>query len=112
VAACFGDVTSLEVLEGLGVKRARELVVAVNDPDAAARAVRAARGLAPELRIIVRAIYVDDIERLLIAGASEVVAAEAEAAVEISARILKGRGTDPALLEEQACRIRARRKDD
>ena len=111
VPAYFGDITSLEVLEGLGVKRARELVVAVNDPDAAARAVRAARRIAPELNIIVRALYVIDIERLLQAGASDVVAAEAEAAAEISARILKGRGTDPALLEGQLCRIRARRTD-
>jgi len=111
VPAYFGDITSLEVLEGLGVEHAGELVVAVNDPDAAARAVRAARGLAPGLRIIVRAMYVDDISRLLLAGADEVVAAEAEAAAEISARILRNRGADPALLDQQLCRIRARRSD-
>ena len=41
--AYFGDVTSPEVLEHLGVADASELIVAINDPDATVRAVRAAR---------------------------------------------------------------------
>jgi len=78
--ACFGDVTSAEVLEHLGVADAAELVIAINDPDATARTVGAARIAAPDLRITVRTAYDADVERLKEAGATQVVAAEAAAA--------------------------------
>jgi len=78
--ACFGDVTSAEVLEHLGVADASELVIAINDPDATARAVGAARVAAPDLRITVRTAYDVDAQRLEDAGATQVVAAEAAAA--------------------------------
>ncbi len=79
INACFGDVASPRVLEQLGVARARLLVVTVNDPDAATRAVVAARRLAPGLRIVGRTTYMIDVARLRAHGADEVVAAEAEA---------------------------------
>ncbi len=86
--ACFGDVTSAEVLECLGTAEARELVVAINDADATARVTRAARRAAPDLLITVRTAYEADVERLLAAGATHVVAAEAAAADAISERVL------------------------
>jgi CPA2 family monovalent cation:H+ antiporter-2 len=109
VTAYFGDVTSPEVLEYLGIERARELVVAVNDPDAALRAVRLARGLSRDLRILVRTAYLEDATRLLKAGASDVVAADVESTVEIVHRILSGHGADAATVEDQLARIRSRR---
>ena len=45
VRAFFGDVTSPEVLEQLGITNARELAVTINDPDAARRSVSLARSL-------------------------------------------------------------------
>ena len=81
--ACFGDVTSAEVLEHLGVADASELVIAINDPDATARTVGAARTAAPDLRITVRTAYDVDVQRLEDAGATHVVAAEAAAAATI-----------------------------
>ena len=78
--ACFGDVTSAEVFECLAAAEARELVIAINDPDATARATRAARRAAPDLRITVRTTYDADVQRLRDAGATHVVAAEAAAA--------------------------------
>jgi len=78
--ACFGDVTSAEVLQHLGTADAREFVIAINDPDATARATRAARRAAPDLRITVRTTYDADVKRLEEAGATHVVAAEAAAA--------------------------------
>jgi len=111
VAAYFGDVTSPEVLEHLGIERAREFVVAVNDPDAALRAVRLARGLSRDLRILVRTAYLADATRLLDAGASDVVTADVESTVEIVHLILKGHGADPAIMEDQLARIRLRRAE-
>ena len=93
--ACFGDVTSAEVLEHLGTAEARELVIAINDPDATARATRAARLAAPNLRITVRTAYDDDVERLQKAGATHVVSAEAAAADAIIAKVFGSRDDNP-----------------
>jgi CPA2 family monovalent cation:H+ antiporter-2 len=107
VPAFFGDVTSREVLTHLGIERATELVVTVNDPDAARRAVVLARRLSPEIRIIARASYLEDKPRLLEAGADEVVAAEVEAAVEISYLILKRHNAEPGTLNSVLHYIRS-----
>jgi CPA2 family monovalent cation:H+ antiporter-2 len=107
VRAFFGDVTSPEVLDHLAVHRARELVLTVNDPDAARRAVSLTRSVAPGLRIIARAAYLEDRQALIEAGAAEVVVAEVEAAVEISYLVLKGHGADARTLEHRLREIRS-----
>ena len=107
VSAFFGDVTSPEVLDHLGIGRARELVMTVNDPDAARRAVLLARSLSPKARIIARAAYLEDKPRLLEAGADEVVAAEVEAAVEIAYLVLKGHDADASTLNRLLGYIRS-----
>lgn len=96
VNALFGDVTNQHVLEKLGVERAAELVLLVNDSGAAEQAARAARKLAPPLHIVVRTHYMLDLELLMKAGADDVVPSEREAAVEITAQVLKRHkiGTD------------------
>jgi CPA2 family monovalent cation:H+ antiporter-2 len=109
VRAYFGDVTSAEVLEHVGIEHARELVLAVNDPDAAQRAVRLARHLSNDIRIVARTAYLVDAPRLLDAGANEVVTSELEAAVEIVHGILSGHGVDPETVETHLARMRARR---
>ena len=107
VRAFFGDVTSREVLDHVGIDRARELVVTVNDPDAARRAVVLARSLSPKIRIIARAAYLEDKPGLLEAGADEVVAAEVEAAVEVTYLILKNHDADAGALNNQLRYIRS-----
>lgn len=87
--AFFGDVTSAEVLEYLGATEASELVIAINDPDATIRATKAARIVAPDLRITVRTAFDADVNRLEKAGASHVVAAEAAAADAMIERVLR-----------------------
>jgi len=89
VDAFFGDVTNQHVLNRLGVERAAELVLLVNDVGAAEQATRAARKLAPRLRIVVRTHYLLDLEVLKKAGANDIVPAEREAAVEITTRVLR-----------------------
>ncbi|MCZ6825479.1 MAG: NAD-binding protein [Gemmatimonadetes bacterium] len=108
VTACFGDVTSDEVLEYLGIDRAKELVVAVNDPDAALRAVRRARQLSSSVRIVARGTYVEDAVVLRRAGAADVVIAEVESAGAMADRILEGHGADAATVERQQAHMRAR----
>ena len=97
--AYFGDVTSEEVLAHLSLKKARRLVVAINDTEASVRAIRAARHLAPGVPILARSTFASDSERLLAAGADQVVAAEEAAAHELESRVLagcaSGNGADP-----------------
>ena len=93
--ACFGDVTSAEVLEHLGAANARELVIAINDPDATARATAAARLVAPDLRITVRTAFDVDVRRLEQAGATQVVTAEAAAADAIVGYVLSRTESKP-----------------
>ena len=89
--ACFGDVTSPEVLDHLRVAEASELVISINDTEATARATRAARLAAPSLRITVRAAYEADVERLEKAGANRVFAAEVAVATVIADQVLEDR---------------------
>lgn len=86
--AFFGDITSQNVLELLGAEKARQFVIAINDPNATIRAIAAARALSHDLNILVRTSYVQDKDALLAAGADEVVPAEQEAAVELTRRVL------------------------
>lgn len=76
----LADVTHPEVLEEVGIQGARLLVIAINDPQAAERAIRTARCLREDLPIIVRAPYAQDETALRAAGSTEVVSAETEAA--------------------------------
>jgi CPA2 family monovalent cation:H+ antiporter-2 len=110
--AYFGDVTSPEVLEALGAKHARELVVAINDVGATERAIRAARAFAPTLAIVARAQYASDIERLIAAGATEVVTAELEASAEVTQRVLQRCGVSSSAVAPQVDRIRSHLDDE
>ena len=111
VPAYFGDVTSSEVLEHLGAPRAKELVIAINDPSATERAIRAARKCAPDLYIMARTNYAADIELLLKAGANEVISAELEVSAEITARVLGRHEVVKRVVETELSRIRERRED-
>ncbi|MCY4486876.1 MAG: cation:proton antiporter [Deltaproteobacteria bacterium] len=85
----FGDATRPAVLSGMGVERARVLVVAISDPVATSRIVAHARRLHPNLYIIVRTRYVVEIPHLTRLGANEVIPEEFETSVEIFARVLQ-----------------------
>lgn len=110
--AFFGDVTSYEVLVQLGAMRAKELILVINDPSAAERAVRIARSLSPDLYVIVRTNYLLDIEPLLAAGANEVIASERESAVEVASRILNRHQIDSEQISRQCTFIRSRTEDE
>jgi CPA2 family monovalent cation:H+ antiporter-2 len=85
----FGDGTYGEVLERVGIERARVLVFAIAAVEEERRGVSVARRLNPQLRIIVRTRYVREIAGLQAAGADEVVPEEFETSVEIFARVLR-----------------------
>jgi monovalent cation:H+ antiporter-2, CPA2 family len=85
----FGDGTRPEILQQVGIEKARVLVVAISDPAATARLVSQARRLRADLYVIVRTRYVAEIERLYRLGANQVIPEEFETSVEIFARVLQ-----------------------
>ncbi|MEM7355901.1 MAG: cation:proton antiporter [Acidobacteriota bacterium] len=84
----YGDATRRELLEHVGIERASVVVLAINDPAAARRAVHLARQLNPKIEIIARTRLVKEIEELQALGADQVVAEEFETAIEIFTRVL------------------------
>jgi CPA2 family monovalent cation:H+ antiporter-2 len=91
----FGDVTSPDILAHVRVGAARHVAILLSDPGATLRAVRAARRLAPRATIVARARYVADVPTLLKAGATEAVAQEFEASLEVIKRVMQAAGAAP-----------------
>ena len=85
----YGDVTSGDILHGLGIERARALVLAINDPAALARAISTARQGNPELYILARTRYVAELEHLCTLGADEVIPDEFEASLQLGANLMR-----------------------
>jgi CPA2 family monovalent cation:H+ antiporter-2 len=86
--AFYGDATRDEILRGLGIERARLLVVAISDPAATRRMVKVARSINPRVHIIARTRYVIEIPELERLGANDVIPEEFETSIEIFSRVL------------------------
>ena len=109
--AFFGDITNQEVLESLGLHHARDFVIVINDSEAVDRAVRAARAVAPGVNIIARTNYFHSYDRLMAAGANDVIPAEREAAAAVTARVLARHGASQAGILDCCAEIRSRSHD-
>ncbi len=104
-----GDASRLAILEHAAVRRAKLLVVAVNDSSATLRIVQQAHLANPTLQIIVRTRFIRDVEVLHEMGADVVVPEELETSVRIFAQVL---GAYMIPREEIEDKIRALRADD
>jgi CPA2 family monovalent cation:H+ antiporter-2 len=85
----YGDCTRAAVLEHLGIRAARMLVVAISDPASTRRAVQLSRRLHPGLHIIVRTRYLSEVRELRLLGANLIIPEEFETSVEIFAQVLR-----------------------
>ncbi len=98
----FGDGTRGEVLERIGIQRARMLVFAIASHQDEKRGVAVARHLNKKIHIVARTRYVSDIEELYALGANEVVPEEFETSLEIFARVLRKYGITEGRIREMA----------
>jgi monovalent cation:H+ antiporter-2, CPA2 family len=98
----FGDGTRGEVLERIGIQRARMLVFAIASHQDEKRGISVARHLNPKVHIVARTRYVSDMEELYGLGANEVVPEEFETSLEIFARVLRRYGVTEGRIREQA----------
>jgi CPA2 family monovalent cation:H+ antiporter-2 len=83
----YGDASSPEALKHAHLQSAKLMLVMINDPQAVYRILDSARSVAPHLPILVRTHYVMDREKLIKAGATDVVVEEIEAAHAIVGRM-------------------------
>ncbi len=88
----FGDAGRGEVLRHAGAQRCRALVVTLDDPRAAERAVRAARRRWPGLPIYARARDIAHAVRLSRLGATEVISETLEPSLQLAGRVMAGCG--------------------
>jgi CPA2 family monovalent cation:H+ antiporter-2 len=103
----YGDVNNAEVLDRLGIRRARIMVLAISDPMATRRAVAVARRANPGLFILVRTRYVADVDDLISLGANAVIPEEFETSVEIFARVLQEFHVPDHVVRQQEALIRS-----
>lgn len=103
----YGDVHRPEILDRLGVARARILVLAISDPMATRRAVAIARRSNPDLFILVRTRLVADVDDLIALGANAVIPEEFETSVEIFARVLSEYHVPDHVIRQQEALIRS-----
>jgi CPA2 family monovalent cation:H+ antiporter-2 len=100
----YGDATNEAVLQHASLERARILVVVINDPTSSRRITELARRINPNLYIIVRTRYIQEMGPLYRLGADEVIPEEFETSVEIFTRVLKkylvSRGTIDRFIAE------------
>jgi CPA2 family monovalent cation:H+ antiporter-2 len=102
----YGDVTRREVLERMGIERARLLVLAVSDPFATRRVIPVARQANPEIHIVARTRYVREVQDLLLLGANEVVPEEFETSLEIFELVLREYGVPPREIKRKQEEVR------
>jgi CPA2 family monovalent cation:H+ antiporter-2 len=103
----YGDVNNPEILDRIGVGRARMLVLAISDPMATRRAVAVARRANPRLVILVRTRYVADVDDLIALGANAVIPEEFETSVEIFSRVLREYHVPDHIISQQDELIRS-----
>ena len=104
----FGDGTRAEVLDRVGIHRARIVVFVVASLPDERRAVVVARHLNPNVHIVTRTRYVAEIEELQHLGANEVVPEEFETSLEIFARVLRRYDVPASRIREAAEDARSR----
>ena len=89
VPVYYGDGTNPNVLRHMKIDDAKVLVVAISDPFVTRRAVQVAKGLNPQLHIVVRTRYLRELEELHQLGADDVVPEEFETSIEIFSLVLQ-----------------------
>lgn len=85
----YGDPSHSTVLIHAGIKNAKTLAVLINDPATSMRIIRAARELNPDIYIIARTRYFQEVQTLFKIGASDVIPDEFGSSLEIFTRVLQ-----------------------
>jgi monovalent cation:H+ antiporter-2, CPA2 family len=103
----YGDATSEEALGHAHLREARQVVLLMNDQQAAQRVVDMLRRVAPHVPVLMRTRYLAERDGLVKMGARDVVAEEVEGAVEVIARLLRNMEVPRNVIESSIQSIRS-----
>lgn len=84
----YGDADQKAVLEHAGIWAAKSVIITISDPASSRRIIEAARRLNPNIHIIVRTHFLNDIDSFYAVGADEVISDEFESSIELFSRVL------------------------
>jgi len=101
ITALYGDSTHRDILLRAGIKRAKMMVFATPDYIAAEQSVKLARQLNPNVYILVRVRYANQVDALNDAGANQVIPEEFETSIEIFSRVLREYHIANNIIEQQ-----------
>jgi CPA2 family monovalent cation:H+ antiporter-2 len=107
VPAIYGDSSAESVLQRARVEAARSIAVTIPDLFAARGTTRMARRLSPDVDIVTRANFHDDVSALMDVGANETVQPEFEAGQEFVRYVLRRQGVSTRETEALIRRRRA-----
>ena len=104
--AVFGDAAAEPVLEAAGVERARLVIVTVPDPAGARFVIERVRGINPDVHVVARASYPEQLEDLGRLGVYEAVQPEFEAGLELGRQALSHLGVEAGEIQRISDRVR------
>jgi CPA2 family monovalent cation:H+ antiporter-2 len=102
----FGDGASEEILYRCGIERAQLLAITVPDYLNSAAIIQQARMINPDIRIITRAKYRNEVDKLYDAGADIVVSEELEGGIEMGRYALNEVGIPPEEIDAFLGKVR------
>jgi CPA2 family monovalent cation:H+ antiporter-2 len=108
-SVAYGDASRREALVSAGISRARALVITFANTPMALRILHHARTLRPDLPVIVRTVDDSEIDRLVAAGATEVVPEVLEGSLMLAAHSLLVLGIPLARVLSNIRRVREER---
>lgn len=103
----LGDSSRTRTMEEAGIRRARFVVIADDEPDMATRIAGVARALNPEAKVVVRTRYHSDTGDVKAAGATYVLSDETEGMAALSEKLLVHYDVAPEQIEEHLFNLRA-----
>ena len=101
-----GDYSKRNILEHVGIERARMMVIADDDPAMTHRVASVAKTLNPEMRIVTRTRYLADANPLSEAGVDIVIAEEMESVARIFTEVMQHYGIPAEKIEAHEKAVR------
>jgi CPA2 family monovalent cation:H+ antiporter-2 len=105
-SAVYGDASLREVLHHAGIEHADGLIIAASSVPADT-IVKTARELNPKIRVLTRATYVKESQKLREAGANAVFSSEGEVALAMTAFLMRQLGATDEQIDHERERVRA-----
>ncbi len=103
----YGDAAQKSVLEHAGIRTAKSVVVTAGDPASARRVIEAAKRLNPDIHVIARTHFLNEIDGLYSIGADEVISEEFESSIELFSRVLNKYMVPEKEIEVMGTQLRA-----